>query len=78
MAVEDCDAHLLNLNVTSDSDNSESHIITDLRISHRDPNSAVRSLERYGYEVLATEETPTGEESVMRSRYDEFMRYLGI
>ena len=48
-AVEDADAHLLNLNVTADSERSDSRIVAELRISHRDPEAAARSLERYGF-----------------------------
>ena len=41
-AVEDADAHLLNLNVTSDSERSDNRITAELRISHRDPEAAAR------------------------------------
>jgi len=77
-AVEDCDAHLLNLNVTADTDNFDNRIVAELRVSHRNPESIARSLERYGYEVIATEATVSPDESVMRSHYDELMHYLGI
>ena len=57
-AVEDADAHLLNLNVTADSERSDSRIEAELRISHSDPDA--------------------DDDSLMRSRYDELMRYLQI
>lgn len=50
-AVEDCDAHLLNLNVT-DSSTPAGEMIIDLRVDHRNPSSVARSLERYGYSVI--------------------------
>lgn len=77
-AVEDADAHLLNLNVTSDSERSDNRITAELRISHRDPEAAARSLERYGYEVIDAEGTADSDDSLMRSRYEELMRYLGV
>lgn len=76
-AVEDCDAHILNLNVTADSE-ADSRIIAELRVSHRNPESVSRSLERYGYEVIDAEGSPLADESLMRDRYDELMRYLGL
>ncbi len=77
-AVEDCDAHLLNLNVTADSDVLDSQIVAELRVSHRNPESVCRSLERYGYEVIDTDSPLTDDESLLRSRYDELMHYLGV
>ncbi len=49
-AVEDADAHLLNMNITSEQ-LPNNHIAIELRISHRNAGSVARSLERYGYEV---------------------------
>lgn len=51
-AVEDADAHVLNLNVTS-QELSGGHIVIDLRVSHRDASAVIRSLERYGYTTIA-------------------------
>lgn len=63
-AVEDCNAHLLNLNVTSGTpgpalemgtEDTESNIYpvtVDLRVDLRDHRAVSRSLERYGYTVL--------------------------
>ncbi|MDE5727470.1 MAG: hypothetical protein K2H83_00145 [Duncaniella sp.] len=50
-AVEDADAQLLNLNITSDTLEVENRIVFELRVSHRSPLAVARSLERYGYEV---------------------------
>lgn len=47
-AVEDSDAHLVDLISTPDGDG---WIKVTLRLRHTDPSAAVRSLERYGYRV---------------------------
>jgi hypothetical protein len=53
-AVEDCDAHVLNLNVTAEKlhDNYGDGLVVDLRVEHRNAVSVIRSLERYGYTVI--------------------------
>lgn len=50
-AVEDADAQLLNLNITSDTLGMENRVVFELRVDHRSPMAVARSLERYGYEV---------------------------
>lgn len=77
-AVEDCDAHLLNLNVTSDSDRLDNRIVVELRVSHRNPLSVARSLERYGYEVADFDETTPADDSIIRARLDELLHYLQV
>lgn len=47
-AVEDSDAHLVDL-LTAPSDNGK--LLVTLRVRHSDPTAAVRSLERYGFQV---------------------------
>lgn len=53
-AVEDADAHLLNLNVTSlrDDDAPDGTVVVALRVGRRDALAVARSIERYGYDVL--------------------------
>lgn len=53
-AVEDADAHLLNLNVTSllADDAPDGTVVVALRVGRRDALAVARSIERYGYEVL--------------------------
>lgn len=51
-AVEDSNAHLLNLNVT-DRRLDDGRITVELRTNHRNGVSTARSLERYGFEVMA-------------------------
>lgn len=75
-AVEDCDARLLNLNVTG-LEVEGSQLAVSLRVSHRDPWRVARSLERYGYRVISTE-APAADEDTIRSNYDELMRYLDL
>ncbi len=89
-AVEDCNAHVLNLNVTSfgerknysdtdldDAIDDKFSVIIDLRVDHRSPESVCRSLERYGYTVL-TASCESDDDSTTASRIDELIHYLGI
>lgn len=50
-AVEDCDAHLINMNVTGAS-TTDGRMLVHLRVNRRNPASVARSMERYGYEVV--------------------------
>lgn len=77
-AVEDSDAHLLNLNVTGCRTDS-GRMVVDLRISHRNPESVVRSLERYGFEVISTDTAaPLADADTMRDRALELLYYLDL
>lgn len=49
-AVEDCDAHLLNLNILADTPDAES-VAVAIRVGLRHAPSVIRSLARYGYEA---------------------------
>lgn len=55
-AVEDCDAHLLNLNVTSFEGAGVADrslpVVIDIRVNQRNSSLVRRSLERYGFTVL--------------------------
>lgn len=52
-AVEDCDAHVLNLNVTGLKPVREGNdLVVDLRVNHRNTLAISRSLTRYGYDVI--------------------------
>lgn len=78
-AVEDCDAHLINLNVLAAApDYGGLHVA--LRIDHRNPSPVVRSLQRFGYEVVDID-SPEGADTdveTARSRANELIRYLEI
>lgn len=89
-AVEDCDAHLLNLNVTSagaltgdaGSDDyvaaaySKFPVQVELRVNHRNPECVCRSLQRYGFTVL--EATGSGDNDGKPSNLDNLVRYLNV
>ena len=91
-AVEDCDAHLLNLNVTSpttrvagrdaedmaeEADN-RFPVLCDIRVSHRDAAAISRSLERYGYTVIDWEGDEAADDDTSRQRIEHLFRYLEI
>lgn len=76
-AVEDAEAHLLNMNVTRLSDDENRHII-ELRVSHRDPERVARSLERYGYNILNAKSSDGESNEVLTRRLEELMRYINI
>ena len=68
-AVEDCDAHLLNLNVTSDVSSPTDPL---------DPSAVTRSLERYGFRVLEARGRDSADDEALRLRLDELIHYLNV
>lgn len=76
-AVEDCDAHLLNLNVTGVR-TTDGNMIVDLRVNHRSGDHVARSLERYGYEVLEYNSVDRLSLDTARERVDEILKILNI
>lgn len=87
-AVEDCNAHLLNLNVTKLGDGNDNYnqadsgdgdpkfpVLFDIRVSHRDATGITRSLERYGYTVLEAQNAHGADDDTFRERIDYFFRY---
>lgn len=78
-AVEDCGAHVINLNVLA-SHTSHGDVQVALRIDRRNPVPAARSLRRFGYEVVEIDapeaDDPYAEQA--RSRANELLRYLEI
>lgn len=75
-AVEDVDARLLNLNVTSLEVEGQ-QVVAALRVDHRNPDSVVRSLERYGYTVINSD-SPAPDDDTLRDRYEQLMKYLSL
>lgn len=78
-AVEDCDAHVINLNVLADR-TPLGELKVALRVDHRNASGVARSLQRFGYEVIDVE-TPGGEDThadQARERANELLRYLEI
>lgn len=82
-AVEDSNAHLINLNVT-DRRLNDGRITVELRTNLRNPASTARSLERYGFEVLETSEevngvaAPNYADSELRTRAEELLHIINI
>lgn len=76
-AVEDCDAHLLNLNITADT-TDDGKIIIDMRISHRDATAVSRSLERYGYDVVRTSANASTDNAIAMERIGELLARLNV
>lgn len=84
-AVEDCDAHLLNLNVTSfgdspgfddgEHDAPRFPVVFDIRVNHRNASGVSRSLVRYGYTVLDCSDANEPDE-VTADRIEGLLRYL--
>lgn len=80
-AVEDADAHVLNLNVTAcAADGYDDHAIVALRVSRREAAAVARSLERYGYDVLDFEsqggDMTDADTLAARLRAAELLKYL--
>lgn len=85
-AVEDCDAHLLALEVmpADISAATRAALIIRLRINHRSPLAVARSLARYGYEALEISPMPdtgtddyTADDTLTR-RIAELIRHLEV
>lgn len=76
-AVEDAEAHLLNLNVTSELQPT-GEITVDLRVNHRNGGSVARSLERYGYRVLSVRSDSDAYTDLARARINELMAHLEV
>lgn len=78
-AVEDCDAHVINLNVLA-CRSEVGELMVALRVDHRNASSVARSLRRFGYEVIDIESPDDFDidAEVARSRANELLRYLEI
>ncbi|MCM1109819.1 MAG: hypothetical protein NC336_01275 [Clostridium sp.] len=81
-AVEDCDAHLLNMNVTSIEPESYGDVSVDIRVNVRNGYGVARSLERYGFEVdQIVGDGDAGSEPLtdtMRDRIDLLLKNLEL
>ena len=76
-AVEDVDAHLINLNVTSVvTDNGE--VVVDLRVNRRNAVSVARSLERYGYRVVEIRDTDSSSFDSLSERVGELLLHINM
>lgn len=77
-AVEDADAHLLNLNVTTDGERLDNRTVAELRVSHRSPLAVARSLERYGFEVVDIDHSALTTDPLAGDRLGELLYYLDL
>lgn len=78
-AVEDCDCHLLNLNVTAGCDGDSDRPLIELRVSATNVTSVARSLERYGFEVLDMRSSSASLVSTTdNSRIEHLLRLLDV
>ena len=76
-AVEDCDAHLLNLNITSEVTPS-GEMVVELRVGLNNGERVARNLARYGYEVVKIQHHSGVDDETMRRRIDELMHYIEL
>lgn len=81
-AVEDSNAHLVNLNVTG-ARRDDGRMTIELRTSLRNPDPTVRSLARYGFETIEAQAFPseaTGNDfdEALRSRAAELIHILNL
>lgn len=76
-AVEDSNAHLLNLNLMLD-DTGAYDLLVDIRVNRQSGEAVARSLARYGFEVLNFSPGETGSDSTLRERVEELLRYLNV
>jgi len=72
--VEENDARILSLYVSSTPDSTELDVTIKLDVS--DLSSIIRSFERYDYNIKASFRDDDMIELMYRERYEEFMRYL--
>lgn len=76
-AVEDADAHLLNLNVTAGTE-PDSLATVMLRVNHSRGESVARSLQRYGYETVEMTGDPGMFHTDLAERVSSLLHYLEI
>ena len=76
-AVEDCNAHLLNLNVVAGT-MPNSPTTVHLRVNHSRGESVARSLARYGYDTVEMAGTPGYLNADMIERVNALLHYLEV
>lgn len=87
-AVEDADAHILNLNIVTafrdmykiSDENDTDTISVDIRIDRADPTPTIRSLQRYGYNIENVSSAITNDSNTdsIRERINEILHYLEL
>ena len=76
-AVEDFDAHVLNLNVTGET-TPTGEMVVELRVGLNNGERVARNLARYGYEVVKIVHENAVDDDTMRRRIDELMHYIEL
>lgn len=82
-AVEDSNAHLVNMNVTG-TVRDDGRMTIELRTSLRHSDNTIRSLARYGFETVSCKSFPSEVESTddydesLRSRAAELLHILNL
>lgn len=76
-AIEDCNAHVLNLNVTS-LPAGEGKVAVDIRVDRKNTASIARSLARYDYIVAGEYGAEETVDEGDRERVAELLRYIDI
>ncbi|MDE6352716.1 MAG: hypothetical protein K2K88_06240 [Muribaculaceae bacterium] len=76
-AVEDCNANVINLNVTGER-TEDGYLLVDLRVDVRNGEAVARSLERYGFEVIDFVAPDGDGYDSARDRANEILRILDI
>lgn len=76
-AVEDCNANVINLNITGDR-TDDGYLLVDLRVDVVNGEAVARSLERYGFEVVDFVSPDDGGFDSARDRANEILRILDI
>ncbi len=76
-AVEDADAHLLNMNVIGGTEPDSPTTIL-IRVNHSRGESVARSLARYGYDTLSIAGTPGIFNADMVERVNALLHYLEV
>lgn len=76
-AVEDAEAHLLNLNITA-AEPSAGILNVALRVSHRNGGSVARSLERYGFDVIDIQGGYDSDADLTAQRIGELLAQMEI
>lgn len=74
-AVEDADAHLVDLLTTPLADGN---LKVTLRVRHDDPSATIRSLERYGYTVTAAHGARYSDARIADDRLRALQLYLNV
>lgn len=76
-AVEDCNAHLINMNVTS-ARHSDGSLMVHLRINLRNAGPVARSLERYGFEIIDSPTTASNADSTLADNANYLLRIIDL